>query len=115
MPSHRRNDTDYTPWTLLVDMGLIGALLALGTLRRTLLRPLQTLMIPASVLAGFLGLLLGPNALDLLPFSDQLGTYSSVLIVVVFACLAMTDDFDVRKIGRPIASFAGYGVLMYAV
>lgn len=115
MPSHRKNDMDYTPWTLLVDMGLIGALLALGTLLRALLRPLQTLMIPASVLAGFLGLLLGPNALDLLPFSDQLGTYSSVLIVVVFACLAMTDDFDVRKIGRPIASFAGYGVLMYAV
>jgi ESS family glutamate:Na+ symporter len=106
---------DYTPWTLLVDIGLIGLLLAFGTLLRAIVRPLQTLMIPASVLAGVLGLVLGPNALDLLPFSDQLGTYSSVLIVVVFACLAMTDDFDIRKIGRPIASFAGYGVLMYAI
>lgn len=106
---------DYTPWTLLVDLGLIGLLLALGTLLRAVVPPLQTLMIPASVLAGVIGLVLGPNALDLLPFSDQVGTYSSVLIVVVFACLAMTDDFDLRKIGRPIASFAGYGVLMYAV
>lgn len=106
---------DYTPWTLLVDIGLISLLLAVGTLLRAVVRPLQTLMIPASVLAGVLGLLLGPHVLDVLPFSDQLGTYSSVLIVVVFTCLAMTDDFDLRKIGRPIASFAGYGVLMYAV
>ncbi|WP_036320141.1 sodium/glutamate symporter [Microbacterium indicum] len=106
---------DFTPQSLLVDAGLIGALLVLGTLLRATLKPLQAAMIPASVIAGVLGLVLGPNMLGLLPFSDQVGTYSSLLIVVVFACLALTDDFNIFKIGRSVAGFASYGVLMYAV
>lgn len=105
---------EFTPWSLLVDVGIIGLLLAVGTLLRALIKPLQTLMIPASVLGGFIGLALGPQGLGILPFSEYLGTYASVLIVVVFACVAMTDDFDIRKIGRNIASFASYGVLIYA-
>ncbi|MCV7626399.1 hypothetical protein M3A84_004605, partial [Micrococcus luteus] len=49
-------------------------LLAVGTLARAVITPLQTLMIPASVIAGILGLALGPNGLGWLPFSSQLGT-----------------------------------------
>ena len=104
----------FTAWSVLVDAGLIGALLAVGTLARAVIKPLQTLMIPASVIAGILGLVLGPNVLGWLPFSTQLGTYGSILIVIVFVCIALTDDFDVRKIGRPVGSFASYGVLIYA-
>ncbi|MBN6750956.1 sodium/glutamate symporter [Micrococcus luteus] len=104
----------FTAWSVLVDAGLIGALLAVGTLARAVITPLQTLMIPASVIAGILGLALGPNGLGWLPFSSQLGTYGSILIVIVFVCIALTDDFDVRKIGRPVGAFASYGVLIYA-
>ncbi|MFD0995819.1 Na+/glutamate symporter [Pseudoclavibacter chungangensis] len=106
---------EYTPQALLVDAGLIGMLLIVGTLARATIKPLQTMMIPASVIAGALGLLLGPNGLGLLPFSDQLGTYGSLLIVIVFACLALTDDFNILKIGRNVAGFAAYGVLMYSL
>lgn len=105
---------DFTPHALLVDAGLIGALLLVGTLARATIKPLQTMMIPASVIAGALGLLLGPNVLGWLPFSNQLGTYGSLLIVLVFACLALTDDFNIFKVGRSVAGFAAYGVLMYA-
>ena len=104
----------FTAWSVLVDAGLIGALLAVGTLARAVITPLQTLMIPASVIAGILGLALGPNGLGWLPFSSQLGTYGSILIVIVFVCIALTDDFDIRKIGRPVGAFASYGVLIYA-
>lgn len=105
---------DYTPWTLLIDAGMIGLLLAIGVVLRALIRPLQSLMIPASFIAGFLGLIFGPSVLGWLPFSDQLGTYASVLIVVVFACLAMSDDFNVFKIKGPVVGFSAYSVLMYA-
>lgn len=105
---------EFTPWSLLVDAGLIGLLLAAGTLLRAVIKPLQNLMIPASVIAGFLGLALGPAGLSWLPFSDQLETYTSVLIVLVFACLAMTGEFNFLKIGRSIGSFASYSVLMYS-
>lgn len=105
--------SEFTPWTLLTDAGMIGALLAVGVLLRAIMKTLQSLLIPASFIAGFLGLALGPNGFGLLPFSDELGTYASVLIVVVFACLAMSDDFDFRKIKGPIVSFSAYGVLIY--
>ncbi|WP_262701712.1 MULTISPECIES: sodium/glutamate symporter [Streptomyces] len=106
---------EYTPWSLLSDAGLIAALLVVGTLARAHLRVVQRLMLPASVLAGFLGLLLGPNALDLLPFSDQLGTYSSVLIVIVFACLAMTDGAGIRNFGKATGAFSLYSIGMYVI
>ncbi|MER7015400.1 sodium:glutamate symporter [Saccharopolyspora sp. NPDC000359] len=105
---------DYSAWSLLVDAGLIGLLLVVGAVLRATVRLLQTLMVPASVLAGVLGLVLGPEVLGLLPFSDQLGAYSSVLIVVVFACLSLTGDVDLRRLGRSVAGFASYGVLFYA-
>ncbi|RGE19407.1 sodium/glutamate symporter [Leucobacter sp. wl10] len=104
---------EFSPWTLLVDAGLIGVLLVFGTLLRAKIKALQTMMIPAGVIAGIAGLILGPNVLGWLPFSDQLGTYTSILIAVVFACLALTSDFNLAKIGRSVASFASYGVLMY--
>src|SRR5690625_4002740 len=106
---------DVTPWTNLVDAGLIGILLIIGAGLRAVIKPIQNMMIPASVLAGGLGLLLGPQVLGWLPFSDQLSTYSSVLIAVVFAAVAMTDDFDIRKLNRNVAGFAAHGVLMYSL
>ena len=105
---------DYTPWSILIDAGLIGALLAVGAALRAWIKPLQTLMIPASIIAGFLGLIFGPTGLGWLPFSEYLGTYSSVLIVLVFTCLALSSDFDFSKIKGPIANFAGYSILMYS-
>lgn len=62
-------EEQFTAWSVLVDAGLIGALLAVGTLARAVIRPLQSLMIPASVIAGILGLILGPQGMGLLPFS----------------------------------------------
>jgi ESS family glutamate:Na+ symporter len=35
----------FSPWALLVDAGLIGALLALGTLLRAKVKVLQSMMI----------------------------------------------------------------------
>ncbi|MGC2941896.1 sodium/glutamate symporter [Brevibacterium sp. FAM 24638] len=106
--------TDFSPSALLVDAGLIGGLLIIGTILRAKIPAIQTMMIPAGVIAGVLGLVLGPNVLGWLPFSDQLGEYTSLLIVFVFACLAMTSDFNILKIGRSVAGFASYGVLIYA-
>ena len=74
---------EFTPYTLLVDLGLISALLLLGTLARAVIKPLQVMMIPASVIAGALGLLLGPHVLGVLPFSSYLGTYGALLIALV--------------------------------
>lgn len=106
---------EFTAWTLFIDVSLISALLLFGVLLRVWIKPLQNLMLPSSVIAGGAGFVLGPHVLDLLPFSDQLATYPSILIIVVFACLSLTDSLNLRTKGKPIAAFASYGVLMYAV
>ena len=51
--------TDFTPWTLFVDTGIISVLLLLGKLMRVKIRFIQRLFIPPSLLAGFIGLSLG--------------------------------------------------------
>ena len=51
--------TDFTPWTLFVDTGIISVLLLLGKLMRVKIRFIQKLFIPPSLLAGFIGLSLG--------------------------------------------------------
>lgn len=106
---------EYTPWSLLVDAGLIGALLLLGTLVRRWVGLAQRLLLPASVIAGFLGLALGPNVLGVLPFSDQLDTYASVLIAVIFACLALSDEMGMKGFGRGTAAFSSYSIAMYTL
>ena len=81
----------FTPWTLFVDMGIVAALLLVGKLIRVKIKGVQKMFIPPSLIAGFLGLLLGPEGLGWLPFSGQLGTYAGILIALVFACLPFTS------------------------
>ena len=81
----------FTPWTLFVDLGIVAALLLIGKLIRVKVKAVQKMFIPPSLIAGFLGLLLGPEGLNVLPFSGQLGTYSGILIALVFACLPFTS------------------------
>jgi len=99
---------EYTPYTLLVDIGLISALLLIGKLIRAYTRPVQSLLIPSSITAGILGLIFGPAVLGWLPFSDQLGTYSTILIAVVFGAMPYSMEFSGRvlKGARAMWSFS---------
>lgn len=103
-----------TPWAVLTDVGIIGFLLIISTALRARIRFLQNLMVPASVIAGFLGLALGPAGLKVLPFSSSIGSYGSVLIAVVFACIALGTKLSLSKLGRPVGQFLSYTVLMYS-
>lgn len=109
-------ETVYTPWTLFTDLGLIFALLLVGKLIRVKVKFIQKLFIPPSLLAGILGLTLGPNGFDVLPFSNQLGTYSAILIALVFAALPLSSPkFTMKEVaGRvgPIWAYAQIGMLL---
>lgn len=83
---------DFTPWTVFVDTGIIAGLLLIGKLLRTKVRLVQRLFIPPSLMAGFMGLALGPNGLGWLPLSHQLGTYAGILIAFIFSCLPFTSS-----------------------
>jgi ESS family glutamate:Na+ symporter len=84
--------TDFTPWTLFVDTGIISVLLLIGKLMRVKIKFIQKLFIPPSLLAGFIGLALGPNGFDLIPLSTQTGTYAGILIAFIFGALPFTSQ-----------------------
>ena len=84
--------TEFTPWTLLVDAGIISLLLLLGKLLRSKVRLIQRFFIPPSLLAGLFGLILGPELLGILPLSGNMGTYAGILIALVFSCIPLTSD-----------------------
>ena len=83
--------TNYNPWTLFTDIGFISALLLIGKLIRVKVKLIQKLFIPPSLIAGILGLALGPNGLGWIPFSNQLGVYAGILIALVFGALPLSS------------------------
>ena len=97
----------FTPWTLFVDVGIISALLLIGKLMRTQIKLVQKLFIPPSLLAGFIGLILGPYGFDLVPLSNQTGTYAGILIAFIFGALPLTSQKAQGKT-KEIASMWAY-------
>ena len=81
----------FTPWTLFVDIGIISLLLLAGKWMRVKIKWVQKLFIPPSLLAGFIGLALGPYGFNILPISNQTGTYAGILIAFIFGALPLTS------------------------
>ena len=80
---------------MLIDICIISGLLVIAHLLRAGVPWLSRFLIPSSMIAGLIGLALGPGGYDLLPFSrgedgnTLLGTYPGILIVLLFATLLM--------------------------
>ena len=73
----------------MIDTALLGALLLVGIFLRSRIKVLQKIFLPASLIAGFLGLCMGPQALGLIPPQTvaSWATLPGRLISVVFACM----------------------------
>jgi ESS family glutamate:Na+ symporter len=80
---------------MLTDLCLVSGLLVAAHLLRAGIPWLSRFLIPSSMIAGLIGLALGPGGYDLLPFSRGedgsalLGTYPGILITLLFATLLM--------------------------
>lgn len=77
-----------TVYDLLLDVGFASVLILVGQFIRAKIRFFQEFFIPASMIAGFLGLLLGKQFLNVIPFSS-IGSYAGVLIIIVFAVVGI--------------------------
>ena len=106
----------FTPWVLLTDLGIISALILVGKFIRVKVKLIQKLFIPPSLIAGVLGLALGPNGLGWLPLSGSMGTYAAVLIALVFGALPLSSPkFSAKEVaGRvgPMWAYAQLGMLV---
>ncbi|MGV0342616.1 sodium/glutamate symporter [Corynebacterium mastitidis] len=85
---------EYTPFSLLVDVGWISVLMVVGNVLRRRVPAFQALLLPAPITAGLLGLILGPGLLGWIGFSDKMGAHTTLLIAVVFAAMPYSMQFD---------------------
>lgn len=84
-------------WTLdisagqfFLDFAWLGLLLVAGTYLRYKLKIFQNYLIPANLIAGVLGLILGANVLGWIDLtSDRLGTYVYHLLALLFIALSL--------------------------
>lgn len=91
---------DFTPWTIVIDLGIISALMLVGKLIRVKVKGIQRFLIPPAVIAGIAGLVLGPEVLGWLPLSGSLGTYAGILIAFVFAALPFTSSSKAKEVAK---------------
>lgn len=100
-------------WDLFVDVGFISLLLVAGTIIRAKVRWVQNLFLPASIIAGILGLALGPNGIGLIPFTNQIGTYPGILIAVIFGAIPIaTQSVKFKEIAGRVGSMWSYSQMI---
>jgi ESS family glutamate:Na+ symporter len=99
---------EFTVWSLFTDLGIICGLLLVGLVLRARIRLLQAAFLPASIIAGLLGLLFGPNGLDLLPFSDSISQYPGVLIVLIMTAVPLGHLIRFRRMASRVGALYTY-------
>lgn len=81
---------------LVFYLSALGTLLMVGVILRAKISLFKKIYMPASLIAGVIGVILGGNCLKLLP-SEMTSTWGALptsLIVVVFSTMLMTVDFS---------------------
>lgn len=80
---------EYNVYSLLIDLMYASIFLFVAKVLREKIKILQSLFVPVSLLAGFLGLAFGQNGFGVMRFSDQFGSYAGLLIIVVFVSIGL--------------------------
>lgn len=80
---------EFNAYSMLVDFMWAGIFLFVAKMLREKIKILQSLFVPVSLLAGFIGLALGQNGFGIISFSSQFGSYAGLLIIAVFVSIGL--------------------------
>lgn len=99
--------------TVLYDMGILSILLLMGIFLRKNVKMFQDIYIPASLLGGFIGLLLGPQILGhflefSLPIGGSIAKWPGVLVNIVLG-VSFFGTTQNKKFGRTALSAVTVG------
>lgn len=91
---------EFNAYSLLVDFCIVSGLLFIAQILRGKIKFFQDTFVPSSVIAGFLGLFLGPQFLNILAFSKECSSYPYLLICVLFAGLFIgkKEKISIKKV-----------------
>lgn len=74
-------------YDVLIDFCFMSGLLIVAQFLRSKLKFLQNYYIPSSLIAGTIGLILGPQVLKVVPWSTEAASYPYLLICVIFGAI----------------------------
>lgn len=83
---------DFNPYSFLMDFAIMSILLFVAQYMRAKVPLIQKFLLPSSLLAGFMGLFLGPQFLNVLPFTTKISSYAYLLVVFLFASLFIGNE-----------------------
>ncbi|RPF51063.1 S-layer homology domain-containing protein [Aquisalibacillus elongatus] len=79
-------------WSFVTDFIFLSVLMVLAAIIKARIPAMRRLIIPTSMIAGFIGLLMGPEILRLIPFDvDMLGAIVYHLMAIGFIALSLKD------------------------
>src|SRR5699024_6348903 len=86
--------------SLVFYVAILGLLLFIGTIIRLKVTFFKKILIPASLIAGGIGIILGPFVLDILPqqMVDAWAGMPGILIAVVFAPMLIGMTINWKKV-----------------
>ncbi|TKJ42852.1 sodium:glutamate symporter [candidate division TA06 bacterium B3_TA06] len=68
------------PWSLIVDLALLGVFLLIAVVIRRFVSFIRKFRIPDAIIAGFIGLIVGPSVLNILPKITRIhGDFTEVI------------------------------------
>ncbi len=81
---------DATAVELMADAGILGAAMLVATVLRRYVPILQKYLIPNALVAGAIGMILGPELVGLVPISiERMGSYVYHLLALTFICVGL--------------------------
>ena len=98
--------------TVFNDLIILFCFLILGYILREVIKPLQKLFIPASVIGGVLALVAGPQILGLIELPESFASMASPMIVLVMTAMFMGTTISKSSISS-YAGAANVSVMMY--
>ena len=84
--------------SLFSDMILIGVFMLAGFFVREIVKPIQKLFLPASLIGGLLALILGQQMLGLVEIPESFSKFSNVLIAPIMAALLFGVTINKKKV-----------------
>ena len=73
--------------SLFQDIMVMSLLLMAGFVIRSFCKPLQKLFLPASVVAGILGLILGDQVLGLITIPESFSSFNGIMMRIIMTCV----------------------------
>lgn len=103
---------------VIQDFAVVSMLLAIGYFLRMKVKLFQRLFLPASIIGGLVGLLLGPQLLGLyspvcVTYTDSIPQWANVLLAITFACSFLGESME-KITKQAIASTLVSGVVHQA-